>query len=81
MNYTGYNDLEKYGQGHEVSLSKRMNYKDNNVSFKLPNAFNKIYMNLQSCIMATIIYINSWQFFRQAPPPLKKKAKIVVSIK
>ena len=37
------NDLEKYGQSHEVSLSKRMNSKDNTVSFKLPNAFNKIY--------------------------------------
>ena len=32
------NDLEKYGQSHEVSLSKRMNYKDDNVSFRLPNA-------------------------------------------
>ena len=72
------NDLEKYGQSHEVSMSKRMNYKDNNVSFKLPNAFHKIYMNLRSCIMATIIYNNSWQFFRQANP---QNAKIVVSIK
>ena len=52
------NDLEKNGQGLEVSLSKRMNLKDNNVSFEFPNAFHKIYMNVQSCFLLVFAPVN-----------------------
>ena len=31
-------------------------------NFEFPNAFHKIYMNVQSSKMSTIIYINSLQF-------------------
>ena len=36
--------------------------------FELSNGFHKIYMNVQSCIMSTVININILQLFRQANP-------------
>ena len=36
--------------------------------FELLNAFNKIYIDVQSCIISTIIFFNILQLFRQANP-------------
>ena len=43
--------------------------------FEPPTALTKMYMNVQSCIMSTIISVNIFQFFRQTNP---KNAKIVI---
>ena len=45
--------------------------------FELPYAFNKNYMNVQSCIMLTFISINIVQLLRQTNP---QQAKIEISI-
>ena len=78
------NDLENYGQGHVVSLSKRMHLNDDHTKsyhhtkFELPNAFHKNYMKVQSCIMSTLFSINIVHLFRQTIP---QNAKIEISIK
>ena len=45
--------------------------------FELPNAFQKNYMNVQSCMMSTFISINIVHLFRQTNP---KNAKIEISL-
>ena len=57
-------------------IKKIMKY--HHTKFELPKAIHKIYMNVQSCIMSTIIFISILQFFRQENP---LNAKIVISIK
>ena len=46
--------------------------------FELPNAFRKNYMNVQSCIMPTFIFINIVYLLRQTNP---QNDKIEISIK
>ena len=59
-----------------------MNKQDNDnfyhhTKFKLPIAFHKKYMNVQSCFMSTFISINIARLFRPANP---QNAKIIISI-
>ena len=44
----------------------------NYTKFPLPNAFQKKYMNVQRCIVSTIMYINILQLFRQTNPKMPK---------
>ena len=46
--------------------------------FEPPNAINEIYVNVQSCIRSTIIFIKILQLLGQANP---KNAEIVISTK
>ena len=46
--------------------------------FKLPSAFYKKYMPVQSCFMSTLISNNIAQLFHPAKP---QNAKIIISIK
>ena len=46
--------------------------------FELPSAFHKKYMNVQSCIMSTLMYIGIEHLFSHINP---KNAKIVISLK